>query len=104
MVLAVGIVRFIMVYIAATDIRITAVVITIITTTTIRISPTGRIDPTTGRSDRPLYLHTDREEAWVVPLQCREVVVAAVAGGVARFGLAHDIRWMWIIVRSWPKV
>jgi uncharacterized membrane protein YgaE (UPF0421/DUF939 family) len=68
--LAVGIVQFITVYIVAMDIRITAAVITI-TTTTIRIIPAGRIDPITGRSDRPLYLHKDPGEAWVVPPECR---------------------------------
>ena len=90
--LAVDLARFITVYMVATDIRTTA--ITIITTTTIQTIPTVRIDPITGRYDRRLYLHSDREAAWAVPPECRGAVVAVwveVAVAVARFGLPHDI-------------
>jgi hypothetical protein len=104
--LAVGIVQFITVFIVATDIRTTAAVITIITTTTIRIIRTGQIDPT-GRIDRPLYLHKDQGEAWVDPPECREAVVevwVAVVVAVARFVRAQDICWILMSIHSWPIV
>jgi hypothetical protein len=82
------------------DIRITAmaVITTMMTmmaiiTTTGRIVPTGQIAPT-GRADQAINLEPDQGEAWDVPLECREVVVAvaaaaAAAVAVARCGLAQ---------------
>ena len=102
--LAVDIVQIITVYIVATDIRTTAARI-ITTTTTIQIIPTGRSGPIIGRIDRPLYLHKDQGEAWVVPPECREAVVAVwVVVAVDRFELTQDIRWILMIVRSRSKV
>jgi hypothetical protein len=54
------------------------------------IITTGRI-VSTGRCDRPLSLHKDQGEAWVVPLECREVVAVAVAVAVARFRFTLQI-------------
>jgi hypothetical protein len=63
------------------------------TSTAGRVITTGRIVRTdrivlSGRNDRPLYLHKDQGEAWVVP-PCREVVavVAVAAVAAASIGL-----------------
>jgi len=99
------------VYIVATDIRTTMTMIVIITTTggiitTGRIIPTGRTVPTgrivlaPSQVDQVLNLYT--VEAWAVPPECREVVVALAVAvvavvavavvAVARFGLAQILR------------
>jgi hypothetical protein len=81
---------------------VVTMMMTIITTTTSRIDPTGRIAPL-GQIDQALNLLLDRGEAradqleaWVVPPECREAVVAVVVAVVvvavavvARIGLVN---------------